>query len=195
MSTWHEIVVVGSERSLRGFVAGFVGGRALAEVVLLARDVGAEPESLAGRLRDLVSSGAHHLVLAPAAVAAELAAAIARTGGDVELRVDRHREVTAASFSFAAEAFSPEIAARIEEALHQALPPAVAIEAFDEQERDDGGARGAELYAPTHHYTYRARGRVAGELTGVIEMHRRAELLEFVKAEPIVVETRALPAR
>ena len=192
MSVWHEIIVVGGEKRLRGFVAGFVGGRALDEAILLGSDIAVEPPTLTERLRDLVTSGARHTVLAPEVVAAQLVAALGRSGADVDLHVDGHSEVVSASFEVSAEAFSPEVAARVQAALGEMLPPGVSVEAFKEEETTDGGSRGAELYAPSHDYTYRAKGRITGELTGVVEMHRRAEALEFVTAEPITVEARGI---
>ena len=190
MSVWHEIIVVGGERSLRGFLAGFVGGRALDEPILLGRDVAVESPTLTDRLRDLVGIGSSHELLAPAAVAVPLAEALRRNGADADLRFESTLEIVSAAFTFSAEAFAPDVAAKVEAALHGALPAGVKVERFEEQETTEGGARGTELSAPVHDYTYRANGRVTGDLPGVLEMHRRADLLEFVKAEAIVLETR-----
>jgi hypothetical protein len=192
MSVWHEIVVVGGEGAVRGFVAGFLAARGAGEVVLLGRDVKVHAATLGERLRDLVGVGAHHALLAPAPVGSRLVTALAARGADAQLRLGRASEVVAAEFAFTAEAFSPEVAARIESAFHDALPAGVTVDAFKEEETTDRGSRGAELYAPSHDYTYRAKGRVAGDLPGVLEMHRRVEELEFVKENAITLETKEL---
>jgi hypothetical protein len=192
MSVWHEIVVVGGEDALRGFLAGFAAARGSHEAVLVGRDVMVHPGSLGERLRALVGAAGHHSLLAPEPTAAALVAALRARGGDAGLHVDSVAAVVSAEFSFSAQAFSPEVASAIEAALHENVPAGVAIEAFKEAEETDGRARGAELYSPSHDYTYRAKGRVAGELTGVLEMRRRAAEIEFVKAEPVELETRPL---
>jgi len=194
MSAWHEIVVVGGERRLRGFVAGFVGARAAGDVVLIGRDIGLKTAFLSDAI-GLLSGGARHALLAPAATADELESALQRTGSDVDLRVESRCVVTAAEFEFKAEAFSPEVAEAIETALRESLPPEVTVHAFKELEETDGEARGTELYSPTHDYTYRAAGTVKGPLPGVLELYRRATDNEFVKAEPITIETADLPER
>jgi hypothetical protein len=192
MSVWHEVVVGGGESSLRGFVAGFLAAGGTDEVVLFGRDLDVRAASLGERLRDLVGAGAHHALLAPAGVSQRLAAALASRGGEAELRFEHISEVVAAAFAFTAEAYAPEVAARIEAAFHDAVPSGVTVEAFREEEKIDQDARGAELYAPSHDYTYHAKGRVAGALAGVLELHRRAQELDFVKVEAITLETREL---
>jgi hypothetical protein len=192
MSVWHEVVVVGGEGSLRGFVAGFLAAGGTDEVVLFGHDIDLRATSLGERLRELVGAGAHHVLLAPAGTSQRLAAALASRGSEAELRVEHLSEVDAAAFAFTAEAYAPDVAARIEAAFHEAIPSGVTVEAFREEERTDHGARGAELYAPSHDYTYRAKGRVAGALSGVLELHRRAQELDFVKAEAITLETHEL---
>lgn len=192
MSIWHEVVVVGGESSLRGFVAGFLAAGGTDEVVLFGRDLDVRAASLGERLRDLVGAGAHHALLAPAGTSQRLAAALASRGSEADLRVEHVSQVNAAAFAFTAEAYAPEVAARIEAAFHDAVPSGVTVEAFREEEKTDHGARGAELYAPSHDYTYRANGRVAGALSGVLELHRRAQELDFVKVEAITLETREL---
>jgi hypothetical protein len=192
MSAWHEIVVVGGEEALRGFLAGFAACRESRDAVLLGRDAMVHAATLGERLRSLVGAAGRHSVLAPDTVATALAGALAARGGDAELRVESVAAIASAAFAFTAEAFSPEVAGAIEAALRENVPAGVTVEAFKETEETDDRARGAELYSPSHDYTYRAKGRVAGEITGVLEMRRRAADIDFVKAEPVELETRPL---
>jgi hypothetical protein len=98
-------------------------------------------------------------------------------------------EVTSARFDFTVEIFSETAAAEVRRALVEALPDGVEIADYQEREQRDASARGVELYAPAHPYAFRARGRVRGKLPGVLEVHRRARNLAFVKAEEIHLET------
>ena len=194
MSVWHEIVVAGSEDSARGFVAGFLASRDLEEAVVFGHDVHVQAATLGARLRELVGVGSQHALLAPAAGAAPLAAALRRAGNGAGLRVAGESVIAGASFGFTAEAFSRDVAAGVESALRGALPEGVSVDSYQVEEIADRGSRGAELYTPSHDYTYRAKGSISGALPGVLEMRRRAEESEFVKADAITLERRPLPA-
>jgi|WetSurMetagenome_2_1015567.scaffolds.fasta_scaffold97142_2 hypothetical protein len=193
MSAWQQIVVVGAEKPLRAFLAGFAAGRGVRDCVLLGHDVGVGAASLSERVRDLLAAGSHHVLLAPEGIAAPLAAALGELGEDVGLRLESSAVVRSAAMSFAAEVFSEELAARVRSDLRDALPPGVALEGYGEEEHREPDARGAELYAPEHAFTFRASGRLVGPLPGVIEMRRRARRLEFVTVEAIALEVEPAP--
>jgi hypothetical protein len=193
MSVWHEVTVVGHEKTARAFVAGFVIGRGASDPVLFGQDVGVRAGSLSTRLHDLLAAGAHHTLLAPEAVATPLASALERLGEDLGLRLEGHAEVMSASLEFSAEVYSEVLAERVRSEMREALPPGVTLERFADHEHRASDARGTELYAPAHAFTYSASGRVAGTLPGVLEMHRRAAADEFVKLAPITLDRRELP--
>lgn len=195
MSVWQQLVVVGAEKPLRAFVAGFAAGRGVTDCVLFGHDLGVGAASLSERVRDLLAAGSHHLLLAPAEIAAPLAAALAELRDDLDLHLERSAAVRSASTSFVAEVFSDELGARVRSEMCDALPPGVAMEEYTESERREPGARGAELYAPEHAYTFRASGRLVGPLPGVLEMRRRARRLEFVTVEAIALEVEPAPGR
>ena len=185
MGEWHEIVIEGPDKVARGFVAGFAASQHEAEGVVFGEDLGLAEESLSERLRDLVGAGARLTVLVPESIAVPLAAALAGAGAAVGLRVARRRRVTSVSFRFTAETYTPEVAETIRGALMGALPEGVLVEDRNEDEHRQPEASGVELYAPKHDYVYRASGRIAGALPGVLEMHRRARDLAFVEAGPL----------
>jgi hypothetical protein len=166
MSMWQVVVVEGSARDLRGFVAGFVAERRLdPESVVLGDDVGLERGSLGERLRALLHGG-HHAVLAPQEVATPLEEAIARCDTGIVLRVvDRH-PVTTATFAFAAEVFAREVSSAIRAALRD-LPDGVRFAEHSEHEEAHAENKGVELYSPVHEYIYRVRGVVTGLPAGV----------------------------
>jgi hypothetical protein len=193
MTAWHEIVVEGSEKVLRAFVQGFAAGHPGREATLLGTDVDLAPAPFHERLRELFAAGGHHLLLAPATTAAGLTAAIRSHGESVGLRVVGIREVGRARLAVAIETFSVEVARRFRDELLASLPDGVVVEDLEQAEESDASAKGAELYSPAHDYTFKASGRFAGTLPGVLEMQRRAKALELVTVEALAVETRELP--
>ncbi|MBI4916218.1 MAG: hypothetical protein HY825_10260 [Acidobacteria bacterium] len=194
MTAWHEIVVEGSEKVLRAFAQGFAAGHPGRDATLLGTDVDLAPTSFHERLRGLFAAGSHHLLLAPATTAVELAAAIRSHGDSVGLRVVGISEVVRARLAVAIETFSVGVARRFRDELLASLPGGVAVEDLEQAEESDSSAKGTELYSPTHDYTFKASGTFAGPLPGVLEMQRRAKALEHVTVEALAVETRELSA-
>lgn len=190
MADWHQLIITGSEKTLRGFVAGFAAASGLGEVSF-GSDLGIEPASLASRVRELVAPGAAvHSVYAPSETAARLAEALAAQGERVGLRLAAQRPVLAASFSFQAETFSKEVASAIKEQLLAGLPATVEKRDAEEEETYHPDAEGAELYAPDHPYAFRARATLRGPFSAIVELHRRARSFEHVTATPLALETR-----
>ncbi|MDD5563160.1 MAG: hypothetical protein PHQ91_05565 [Thermoanaerobaculaceae bacterium] len=190
MSVWYEITVTGKESAVRAFVAACaagVGGREMAE---FGRDLDLEPSGVSQLVRELFAKGSRHLVFAPAALAHDLELALRGRGGEADLELDGVREVVSAKVRFKASAFSRELAGRIRTDLLQALPPGVEGREIEEHEDCDPDAREAELYTPEHEYVYRASGVFSGPFPGIVEVHRRAADLPFVKLGPIELETR-----
>ena len=190
MSVWYEITVTGKESAVRGFVAAREASLGEREMAVLGRDLGLEPSGVSQLVRELFAKGSTHLVFAPVALARDLALALRRRGGEAELELDGVREVASAKARFEASAFSRELAGRIRTDLLQALPPGVAGREIEEHEDCDPDAHETELYTPEHGYVYHASGLFSGPFPGIVELHRRAADLPFVKLGPIELETR-----
>ncbi len=190
MSVWYEITVTGKESAVRGFVAARQASLGEREMTVFGRDLGLEPSGVSQLVRELLTKGSRHLVFAPAALAHDLELALRRRGGDAELEFDGVREVVSAKVRFKASAFSRELAGRIRTDLLEALPPGVEGREIEEHEDHDPDAREAELYTPEHEYVYHASGLFSGPFPGIVELHRRAAELPFVKLGPIELETR-----
>jgi hypothetical protein len=187
------IVVDGPAGTLRAFVSGFLAARTVDRAaVLYGSDLPLDLGSLE-RLRALLPGGLHEaLLLVDARIGRDLAVAL-RAADDLGLRVAEHMRLAAAWFRFTAETPSREAAARIHGLLTRP-PPGVMLE-DEEREELDPEAGGVKLYAPVHAYTFRARGRFAGALDGVVAIHRQLRDTDFVTAEAIHLEERtALPS-
>jgi hypothetical protein len=188
MSDWHAIVVDGGAHAVRGFVSGFAGDRGVDPArVLLADDVGVEPESLGERLLHLLRLEHHHLVLAPDDLADALVAALARAGREAGLALRERHRIARTHFRCSAETFSRDVAHDVHVLL--ASPPAgVTIADLDERAETHADEKGLAMRAPGHAYAYRAHGRVVGKLEGVLAVRRALERIECVVLEPVQLE-------
>ena len=186
MSTWQAVVVEGQERTLRAFVAGFVGDRGIDPAgVVLGDDVGLEVSSIGEWLLELVGQG-HHVVLVPEVLGTAFAAAVEQTGRDVGLRLESVHGIESACFVVRVETFSRDVSSAVRGAL-DALPADVRLENPEEQEESTGARHRVELYAPVHEYSYRMSGRVTGPVAGVLEVRRRLGEIEAASLERLHV--------
>jgi hypothetical protein len=188
MSDWHAIVIDGGEAAVRGFVAGFLGGRAAdPSRILVGKDVGVAPETFGERVRALLTGGSHHLVLVPNELVAALADALDRGGAMAGLKLAEHHRVAGASFGFSIETYARDVGTAVHTLLDAPLP---GVEVADRSEAweshpDD---QGVELYAPGHPYGYHARGRIRGPIEAVVTTRRRFADIEAVHLEPLHLE-------
>jgi hypothetical protein len=190
VSTWLEIVVAGSESTLRAFLAGFEAGTGVRLGSVLGDDVGIEHGSLSERVRDLFPPGSHHILIAPVKVADALTGAIESKGGELHLTIASVRPIASASLAFTVEAYNQTVTTQVRQIMFAQLPPGVSTVDLKESEERHPEDEGAELYAPVHAYTYRATGAFAGPLEGILEMHRRAVENEFVTPGHVKLVTR-----
>ena len=192
MGVWHEVVVKGPERVVRALVAGLEEGAGEHGQCVLAADLEMAGETVSGRLRTFLASADHVVVLAHPPFAERLVGVVSRRGGELGVKLEERLEVVSASFHFKAATVSEGVADEIRQAMLHALPDGVRVRDLDEATDRHPDARGTELYAPDHPFTYRASGTVEGPFPGVAEVHRRGVALEFVEVGPISLVTRPL---
>jgi hypothetical protein len=184
MSAWYEMVIQGREEDIRDLLPGVATD---GERPVWGEELDLRAGSFPERILELLGAKTHHLLFVPGTQARPLVRAIQ---GKPEIRLERLREISSGHFPFSAKAFSPEVAAKIKDALHSPLPPGVTLEACQESEKVDPEAEGVELYAPVHAYTYRCQGTFSGPPPGIFQIHRTLQALDFVHEEKLELEGR-----
>ena len=161
---WYELLIEGSEDELESLLQG-------RDDVIRGSELRLASESFADRILEFLHARNHHVVFAPESLAREL-------------RPETIREVVEGHFGFKAEAYNPEIGAKIHDALNSNLPDGVMCVDLEKEERHPE-AKGVELFTPAHDYVYKARGTIVGKPPGILEMNRRLCRLDFVHEEPL----------
>ena len=159
---WYELIIEGSEDALPGDV-------------IRGSELRLASESLTDRVLEFLHARTHHVVFASADHVREIAR---------DFQVESLREVVEGSFGFKAEAYNPEIGAKIHDALNSNLPDGIMCVDLEKEERHPE-AKGVELFTPAHDYVYKARGTIVGTPPGILEMNRRLHRLDFVHEEPL----------
>jgi len=184
--SWELFVVKGDKEVTRGFVHGFVAGAGFPAAAHCEAELPLERESLAR----LLLAGPHHRFLVDSRLADQLAAAFGQQVCKLGLVLESRRPVKELRFSAKAKAFSREVAESLKNKLLN-LPAGVRLQDTKEAESEDATARGAELYAPVHHFEYRAEVHYAGEVEGIVALHRNLAATEFVEVSPVEVVERS----
>lgn len=190
MPVWYKIVVSGSTEALRGFLAGYAAaGLQPHQGVVLGSDIPLAPARLSERLQQLLATGKHQVLLAPRSVAPGLIQALTERGPDADICFLEQTEVRGGRFSVDAKVFSRELGVEIRKILLEDVPEGADISGLQVEQHINPAARGPELYTTAHDFELRIKGEVCGTLTAVLEMHRRAVVLEDVQASPVALET------
>lgn len=179
--SWELFVVKGDKEIVRGFVHGFVWGAGDPQGVFCEAELPLERESLAS----LLKLGPHQRLLVRENLANRLAEAISQAHQELRLELRERRPITELSFEARARVFSHEMAEEIKRHFFAELPPEVKVVHKEEQQTKDNSAKGAELYAPVHHFEYRALCTFSGPVEGLLPFYRQLASLDFVEVEPI----------
>jgi hypothetical protein len=180
---WYELHIEGPEDALEALLAERPGDAIRGSELYLAT------ESLKDRVLEALRAQTHHVVFASESHARELTRAMK------DLRLEGIQEVVEGRFGFKAEAYNPEIGAKIHDALNSNLPDGILCADLEKEERHPE-AKGVELFTPAHDYVYKARGTIAGPPPGILEMNRRLRRLDFVQTErlELVCRPASLPS-
>ncbi len=182
--SWELFVVKGDKAIVRGFVHGFVWGAGDPRGVFCEAELPLERESLARFLK----LGPHQRLLVRGALAGQLAQAIENAHEELELKLVERRRVQKLSFEAQARVFSQEQAAEIRQLFFETIPSSVAVADVKEEETRDVSAKGAELYAPVHHYEYRASCTFSGPPEDILALHHKLFGRDFIEVGDIHVE-------
>lgn len=182
---WYELLIEGSEDALESLLQDHPGNAIRGSELRLAS------ESFTDRVLELLHGRTHHVVFASADHARELARAIRERK---DLRLESIRVVVEGRFGFKAEAYNPEIGAKIHDALNSDLPDGIMCVDLEKEERHPD-AKGVELFTPVHDYVYKSRGTIVGTPPGILEMNRRLCRLDFVHEEPLELVCREASER
>lgn len=181
---WYELLIEGSEDALESLLETHPGD------VIRGTDLRLATERFTDRIRELLHAQTQHVIFASASHARELVRAIREQEG---LRLESVHEVLEGRFGFTAEAYNPEVAAKIHDALNSDLPEGIMCVDLEKEELHPD-AKGVELFTPAHEYVYRSRGTIVGTPPGILEMNRRIHRLEFVDEEPLELDCREVSA-
>jgi len=181
--TYHEIVVKGNGKLLKGFVRGYQVGRAIEGGLYYCADHPIDTR----HLKDLLTLHGDHIHLICRARVRDGFVAAIEQAADLEFELVLDVVVAGTSFEFEFDTYSRDVASEIKKLL-ETLSTGLELVAYDPKETIDAKARGTELYSPVHEYRLRGRGKVAGDFEQLLSFHATLATNTFVEAGDISIE-------
>ena len=172
---YYEVVFEGSYNVICGMLEGFILGKNVNWEWYSSKDSGIETETFTEIIKEWASlkTRLHHIVLEEDFHNA-LQSSLKDRGDQkhVKLKYTKSaRLIKSCSFKFTANAFAKKYGEEIK-AIIAAPPAGVTIENYTPVEEMDQSAKGVELYAPVHDYTYRGEGTASGEAGAIVSFRK-----------------------
>jgi len=181
MATYYEIIIKGNDDAVRSYLRGFLAGRDVTTGFYFTSDY---PFHLP-HLRELIKFHGEvvHLIC-KGSLRTTVVAALKKASEGFEVKDTK--KLTAVWFAFDYETANRDAAAEIRRALAN-LAGGVELVDHDSKETVDPGAKGVEVYTPTHEYELKGKGQIRGEVPGVLDMHKRLSDIETFRVDRIEI--------
>ena len=182
--TYHELVIKGNGKLLRGFIRGYQVAKNINKGLLLCKDYSVNTHHLK---HILTFKGDHMHLICGARVAPALISAVEKAS-DLEFEVISDNEIHQTSFEFEYETFNKEVASDIKRIM-RTLPTGLIVVNFEREETTDPEAEGVEIYTPVHDYIFKGKGTVEGDIEKLCTLHTKLGEHEFFEVEDIQLHT------
>jgi hypothetical protein len=172
---YSEVGFEGSYNIILGMLEGFLLGKGVNWEWYSSKDSGIETETFTEIIKEWVSlkTRLHHIVIEEDFHNALQSSLQERSDlRHLKLKYTKSaRLIKSCSFKFTANAFAKKYGEEIK-AIITAPPAGVTIENYTPVEETDQSAKGVELYAPVHDYTYRGEGTASGEAGAIVSFRK-----------------------
>lgn len=182
-ATFHEIIVKGDAKTLKGFIRGIQVGGALKRGLY----IGGESPIAAEHLKHLhVGHGKQTHIICTVPVRKRILDSIA-AAADLGLEIVFDEEIFRTYFEFEFETFNRDVAKAIKGCLKR-LPAGLRLVDYEPDETVDQSARGVELYSPTHDYRFAGKGKLDGDIDSLLAFREAIAANEFVTVGEVRIE-------
>lgn len=170
-----EVVFEGNLDIIYGMIEGFLLGTDQKWDWCSAKESGVETETFTDIIKEWASmkTRLHHIIMEEEFFKRLKDASEKR--GDLRFikakYIKSFKEIKSASFSFEARAYAKKYGQEIQSILSN-LPAGITLKNYKPEEIIDKDAKGTELYAPTHDYTFTAEGVAEGEFWAILNFRK-----------------------
>ena len=190
---YYEVVFEGHYNAIKGLLQGFKLGKNLKWNYYFSKKLGIQTETLAEKISDwaTLSNKIHHVIM-DADFFDQFKKAIA-TYNKTQSKESKFvstkyikstKTIKKASFEFKAKTFGKPYGEEIKDIIKK-LSKNLKLANYKPVEKVNKDAKGVELYAPVHDYSFEASGTIAGDLMEVIDMHKKMDYHPLIEVSKI----------
>ncbi|HOO72131.1 MAG TPA: hypothetical protein PK926_10250 [Spirochaetota bacterium] len=190
---YYELVLEGHYNAIYGLLKGFLLGKNQDWTFYFSKKAGIKIETLGEIIVDWISlkNKVHHIILEENFYE-ELKKAVEKFNTTrkeeskfVNLKYLKSAQlVKSAQFGFETKTYGRPYAAEIKNLIKK-LPEGVELHNYNPIEKENKDAKGVELYAPEHEYTFEASGTLSGNIGELIELRKTLDEHPLVEVEKI----------
>jgi len=179
---YYEVIVKGSYDLAKGFVLGFMEGRAIEGEAIFEEEQHIKVEgALAQLIRMSGIKGKTIHVIVGSGFYDLINEAFQNVQDRMDLEVQSVKVITDAFFDFHYKAFTKELGDELR-GLFDPLPEGLKIKGgYAPKESLDPEGKGIEAYAPLHDYELTASGQIHGPAKEALDFYRQLELYDMVE--------------
>lgn len=170
--SFYEMVLIGPDDMVHGFLAGLVIGAGHEALVCYGPEEDMEGPSLGDKLKQALRVHApENQVVLDNVTRGLVKKAAKKMYAETGMEIESDRRVRKARFDFKFDAYAPRYGREIR-ALLDAVRGDVKISSLEIEETHDPKAKGVEAYAATHDYEIEGKGTVHGRFDLVLKARR-----------------------
>ncbi len=178
-----DFVIKGNEDKLCSYLEGFMRGKGIKSGWLFTEKHPFQSHFI----KELIKyhSDVVHLICR-SGLRPVIRAAITASPAIFEFEIMESRLVSKADFEFKFKTANRKVAGAIKRLLGR-HPAGVKLVDYKPIEAVNPEAKGAEGYAPLHEYTFHGKGKIVGDVEGVLKVFQKLESNEFIHCEEIEI--------
>ena len=179
----YDFVIKGNEDKLCSYLEGFLRGKGVKSGYLFT----SRHPFQSHFVKELIQyhGDVVHLICR-SSLRPVIRAAIANSADYFEFEIKESRPVSKADFEFKFKTANRKVAGAIQRLLGR-HPAGVKLVDYKPEEAVNPEAKGAEGYAPLHEYTFQGKGRIVGDVEGVLKVYKKLESNEFIHCDEIEI--------
>lgn len=189
--TFYEVVLEGHYNFVYGMLEGYKLAIGKNFIYYLSQQVNVKATTLSAILKEFLTLKSKlQYVIIEANSWKKFEAAVKKQPEDSVISkkyIKSVKKIESASFEFNFEAYAKKYGDEIKKIL-KSLPKSVKLVDYAPKEEMHKDAKGTELYAPDHEYSFKGRGRLVGDIETIIEYNKKFDEHPLIDVTAITLQ-------
>jgi len=189
--TFYEVVLEGHYNFVYGMLEGYKLAIGKNFIYYLSQQVNVKATTMSGILKEFLTLKSKlQYVIIEANSWKKFEAAVKKQPEDSVISkkyIKSVKKIESASFEFNFEAYAKKYGDEIKKIL-KSLPKSVKLVDYAPKEEMHKDAKGTELYAPDHEYSFKGKGRLVGDIETIIEYNKKFDEHPLIDVTAITLQ-------